>query len=137
MVHRIPTLLLILVALGCSPEPAQQAEATPSEAEASSEAKPAVEGVLTRVEPDLVCMINNQFMGVPQIAVEVEGTTYYGCCEMCKTRLVNEPESRTAIDPISGAKVDKAHAVIGKTDTGAVVYFENEKNLAAYVPPAA
>jgi YHS domain-containing protein len=137
MSRRVPVLFLVLVALGCSPEPeaALNDHASADREAAPTEAKAPVEGALTRVESSLVCMINNQFMGVPQIPVEVEGTTYYGCCEMCKTRLANEPESRSAIDPVSGAKVDKAHSVIGKTDTGAVLYFENEQNLAAYVKP--
>lgn len=77
-------------------------------------------------------MVNNQFMGKPQIPMEVDGTTYYGCCEMCKTKLAQDPASRTAIDPISGASVDKAHAVMGKTSTGVVHYFESKENLAKY-----
>ena len=36
---------------------------------------------------------------------------------------------------VSGATVDKAHAVIGKNASGVVFYFENEQNLAAYVEP--
>jgi YHS domain-containing protein len=132
-------LLFALAPLGCSTDPAPSPDPTPSQQaapEAPSPANSPVEGALTRVDPKLVCMINNQFMGTPQIAVDVEGTTYYGCCEMCKTKLANDPGSRSAIDPVSGAVVDKAHAVIGKTETGAVVYFENEQNLAAYVKPA-
>jgi YHS domain-containing protein len=138
MSHQAPVLALVLVALGCSPEP----EPTPNDPvqagheSAASETKAPAEGALTRVEPGLVCMINNQFMDKPQIPVEVEGTTYYGCCEMCKTKLAEDPSSRAAVDPVSGATVDKAHAVIGKTSTGAVFYFENERNLAAYVAPA-
>jgi YHS domain-containing protein len=122
--------LLVFVAFGCSPEPTPAAPET-----APSEAKAPAEGALARVEPGLVCMINNQFMDKPQIPVVVDGTTYYGCCEMCKTKLAEDPASRSAIDPVSGATVDKAHAVIGKTSTGAVFYFENEQNLAAYVEP--
>jgi YHS domain-containing protein len=138
MSRQVPTILLTLLALGCSPaakDPSPAAaEAAPSEP-APSEAAAPVEGALTRVEPSLVCMINNQFMGKAQIPVEVEGTTYYGCCEMCKTKLANDPASRSAVDPISGRTVDKAHAVIGKAASGAVHYFENEQNLAAYVEP--
>jgi YHS domain-containing protein len=90
---------------------------------------------MTRVEPDLVCMNNDQFMGQPQISVEVEGAAYYGCCDMCRTRLAADPARRSAIDPISGVTVDKAHAVIGTTEAGSVYYFENEQNLAAYIEP--
>jgi YHS domain-containing protein len=37
-----------------------------------------------------------------------------------------------ATDPVSGKSVDKASAVIGRDDSGAVVYFESEKNFVAY-----
>jgi YHS domain-containing protein len=77
-------------------------------------------------------MVNNQFMGKPQIPVDVAGTTYFGCCEMCKTKLADDPSSRTAIDPVSGASVDKAKAVLGKTQAGAIHYFETAENLAVY-----
>lgn len=84
---------------------------------------------LKRVEPKLICMMNNKFMVSEQIAVEVDGKTYYGCCPMCKERLKNEAAARQAIDPISGNTVDKAAAVIGAAPNGAVYYFENEENL--------
>lgn len=90
---------------------------------------------VTRVEPSLVCMVNNQFMGKPQIPVDVGGKTYFGCCEMCKARLANDPAARTAVDPTTGAKVDKAVAVIGRDSAGAVHYFENEANLMRYHAP--
>lgn len=84
---------------------------------------------LKQVEPKQVCMMNNRFMGSEQIAVEVEGKTYYGCCPMCKEKLRNDAAARQAIDPISGNTVDKATAVIGAAPDGAVYYFENEENL--------
>jgi hypothetical protein len=46
-----------------------------------------------------VCMVNNHFMGRPQIPIEVEERTYYGCCEMCKGRLGSDPSSRVSTDP--------------------------------------
>ena len=101
-------------------------------------AKPAVTPVaevegLRKVE-DLkqVCMVNNQFMGKDQIPVEVEGKTYYGCCEMCKERLAKDQAVRYSTDPVSGARVDKATAVIGVQPNGSVLYFENETNLQEY-----
>lgn len=60
-------------------------------------------------------------MGKAQIPVEVEGKTYFGCCDMCKTRLAQDPESRAALDPVSGARVDKASAVIGREASGSVL----------------
>lgn len=77
-------------------------------------------------------MVNNQFMGRPQIPVTVDDKTYYGCCETCKGRLTSDPASRTAVDPVSGHAVDKATAVIAKAENGAVLYFESETTFAKY-----
>jgi YHS domain-containing protein len=76
-----------------------------------------------------VCMVNNQFMGREQIPVQVEGKTYFGCCEMCKGRLERDPSSRSAKDPVSGNLVDKATAVIGRRVNGDVLYFENRETF--------
>ncbi len=86
-------------------------------------------GPLKKVEPNTVCMVNEMAMGKEQIPVEVEGKTYYGCCEMCKNALANNPAKRVAVDPLSGKEVDKAKAVIGAQDDGRVFYFETEENL--------
>lgn len=88
-------------------------------------AKPA----LKKVEAKLVCMVNNQFMNKDQIPVQVEGKTYYGCCEMCKERLAKDVAARTATDPVTGNKVDKAKAVIAAFPDGSVLYFESEETL--------
>lgn len=88
---------------------------------------------LTLVNSSEVCMVNNQYMGKPQIPVEVSGKTYYGCCEMCKGKLLNDAAARTAIDPASKREVDKASAVIAKNEAGDVLYFENEANFATYL----
>jgi YHS domain-containing protein len=87
---------------------------------------------LVQVETKYVCMINNQRFDKEQIAVAVAGKTYYGCCEMCKDKLKNDPKSRMAVDPVSGKKVDKAKAVIGANAAGKVFYFENVQNLKKY-----
>jgi YHS domain-containing protein len=84
---------------------------------------------LVQVETKYVCMINNQRFDKEQIPVAVAGKTYYGCCEMCKAKLKNDPKSRMAVDPVSGKKVDKAKAVIGADAAGKVFYFENVQNL--------
>lgn len=91
---------------------------------------------LVQVETKYVCMINDQRFGKAQIPVEVEGRTYYGCCEMCKERLRGDESSRTAVDPVSGKKVDKATAVIGATPDGTVFYFETVENLKRFKPAA-
>lgn len=109
--------------------PQAQATAQPISGPAASPAHPA----LTRVEDaSQVCMVNNQFMGKPQIPVEVGGKTYYGCCEMCKGRLQSDAAARTATDPVTGEAVDKATAVIAQDAEGAVLYFANADHLARY-----
>lgn len=92
---------------------------------------------LTPVKPEYVCMVNNAAFDKPQIPVEVNSKTYYGCCPMCKERLGKDASARTATDPISGKTVDKAEAVIGKTADGTVYYFENEANMKQYKPSSA
>ena len=86
-----------------------------------------------QVEPQMVCMVNDTAFDTPQIAVEVEGATYYGCCPMCKERLEKDASIRKAIDPVSGNEVDKAQAVIGADAEGKVHYFESEENLHAHM----
>lgn len=88
--------------------------------------------VLKRVETKKVCMINNQVFEKDQIPVQVNGKTYYGCCEMCKERLAKDAEARTGVDPVTGKKVDKATAVIVAQTDGSVLYFESEETLAKY-----
>jgi YHS domain-containing protein len=83
-------------------------------------------------DPSQVCMVNDQFMGKPQIPVEVEGRTYYGCCAMCKDKLNQQPEARTAHDPVTGEAVDKAKAVIVQDAQGKVKYFASEATLARF-----
>jgi len=115
--------------------PTGPAKAVSSAALASSTAAPSESGssALTLVaDTSQVCMVNNQFMGRPQIPVQVDGKTYYGCCAMCKGRLQSDAVARTGIDPLTNAPVDKASAVIGKTATGSALYFANLENFQTY-----
>jgi len=76
-----------------------------------------------------VCMLKNRAVGKPLIPVQVEGATYYGCCEMCTGTLQKDRKERFAIDPVTKREVDKARAVIGVQSGGEVLYFENEKSF--------
>ncbi|MBM4243441.1 MAG: hypothetical protein FJ148_06440 [Deltaproteobacteria bacterium] len=89
-------------------------------------AGPAAAEPIERVDAKRVCMVNNSVFPKDQIPVEVNGKTYFGCCEMCKGRLASDATARTATDPISGKTVDKATAVIGATPDGKVFYFESD-----------
>jgi YHS domain-containing protein len=91
------------------------------------------DGKLTKVEDHKkICMVANKAFAKDQIPIEIEGRTYYGCCNMCKTMLANDATQRAAIDPVSKKSVDKSLAVIGVSSNRAVVYFENEEDLETY-----
>ena len=115
----VAALVFAALAAGFAPAPA-----------AAEEAKAAPQ--IQRVETKKVCMVNDAAFERDQIPVEVEGKTYFGCCEMCKQRLAQDAAVRAAVDPVSGKTVDKARAVIGKRPDGSVVYFESETNLRKY-----
>ena len=87
------------------------------------------------LKTSFVCMMNNAYMGVEQIPVEVDGKTYYGCCEGCKTTLKINAQARTATDPFSGKAVDKASAFIAPMPNGGqkVLYFESKENYEGFL----
>lgn len=85
------------------------------------------------VSNNLVCMVNDAYMGKDQIEVKYEGKTYYGCCEMCEKRIPLEEAVRYAIDPYSLRKVNKADAyIVIINDKDDVAYFENKENFIKY-----
>ena len=85
-----------------------------------------------RVDPQTVCMVNDRAMGKPQIPVEVDDKTYYGCCAMCKQRLAQDEAVRYATDPVTGQRVDKASAVIAERPDGSVLYFASAETFDRY-----
>ncbi len=93
-------------------------------------------GHVKQVDAKYVCMINKKVFKTEQIAVPVEGKTYYGCCDMCKSKLTDDAKSRMDTDPVSGKEVDKATAVIGTDADGNVYFFENADNLKKFRVPA-
>ena len=92
---------------------------------------------LKHIEAKYVCMVNDTAFDKEQIAVEVDGKTYFGCCSMCEARLKKDTDIRSAVDPVSGVQVDKAEAVIGEDNQGKVYYFESSVNLDKYKVAAA
>jgi YHS domain-containing protein len=79
-------------------------------------------------QKEYVCMMQDMVLGKPGIPIQFEGRTYYGCCEMCKEKIKNEPQKYTkAIDPVSGASVDKASSFIYGVN-GSAFYFGSSAN---------
>jgi YHS domain-containing protein len=87
---------------------------------------------ITPVEPNMVCMVDDGIKGVPQIAVEVEGKTYYGCCPGCVNALKNDRSKRFTMDPLTGREVDKATAYIVPGPGGRALYFESSETAEKY-----
>ena len=87
-----------------------------------------------QVPHDLVCMVNNAYMGKKQFEVPFEGKTYYGCCNMCVERIPVDKDARIAVDPFSSKVVDKSEAFIVLVSAqGHVAYFENEQNYKQFL----
>ena len=131
------TVLLLITGLASacakdSTNPPSPTAAPVGPATVAAEPPELVNGLAQIEDPSLVCMVTNMYMGKAQIPVEVEGKTYFGCCEMCKARLANEPDTRTAVDPVTGEPVDKATAVIARDADGSVHYFASQQSLRAY-----
>jgi YHS domain-containing protein len=121
------TKLVVLLVSALSLAACSRDTSPPSTSSSSASVLPA--GMSRVSDPSQVCMVNDQFMGKPQIPVEVEGRTYFGCCAMCKDKLTKQPESRTAQDPVTGEPVDKAKAIIVQDSDGRVKYFASEDTL--------
>jgi len=87
------------------------------------------------VDNEKVCMVNDRFMSVKQIPIAVDGITYYGCCQNCVKQIQdNLGYVRYSKDPISGKKVDKAHAIIVQNkEDGTVQYFESNASAQTYM----
>lgn len=129
---RVPLvgMLLSIVLLGSlvACQRGSAGTATPAGDNAKGAAAPA------GLDHSQVCFINNRYMGVPQLAVEVDGKTYYGCCPGCVTALRGDASTRVAKDPYTAHVVDKATAFIVR-DPGspdAVLYFESAGTFAEY-----
>lgn len=87
---------------------------------------------LAAANPSEVCMVQDRVLGKPQIPVEYDGKTYYGCCSNCVARVKNDRTVRYSVDPVSGREVDKAAAVIMEGPGGTALYFESEQTARKY-----
>ncbi|WP_461488550.1 hypothetical protein [Pontibacter sp. HJ8] len=107
-------------------------------ANAQTQTPPSAADLMTKdgLPKDLVCMVNNAYMGKKQFPVAFEDKMYYGCCEMCVKTIQNQREVRVAVDPVTGEEVDKSLAFIALKPGGAngdVLYFASEENYTKYM----
>ncbi|MBJ7882575.1 hypothetical protein [Gelidibacter salicanalis] len=87
------------------------------------------------VPTEKVCMVNDRFMGVSQIPIDVNGTIYYGCCENCVEKLQkNIDDVRFGSNPLTETKVDKASAIIVQDKrSGNVFYFASKEDAQVFI----
>ena len=77
---------------------------------------------------EYVCMMQDMVLGKAGIPIQFAGKTYYGCCEMCKEKIKNEPQRYTrATDLVSRKPVDKSESFIYSVD-GTAYYFASDAN---------
>jgi YHS domain-containing protein len=83
-----------------------------------------------------VCMVDDIFQGdFPSVPVSINNKTYYGCSQKANRDLSTIDSLRSAIDPISKARVDKATAIIGihPDKDGKVIYFGSKLTFDKYI----
>ncbi len=87
-----------------------------------------------KLKTELVCMVNDAFMGIKQFPVPMGDKMYYGCCEQCVDKIKNNRQFRYAKDPLTGEEVDKALAfIVMKSEKDhSVYYFKSENNYSKF-----
>lgn len=77
-----------------------------------------------KLQTELVCMVNDTYMGIKQFPVPMGDKMYYGCCEQCVDKIKNNRQFRYAKDPLTGEEVDKASAfIVMKSEIDHSVYY--------------
>lgn len=126
-------LLLAIIAVAACQSSTEQKQVSAEEPMAAVAGVPSYQ-IGDQVPHDLVCMVNNAYMGKKQFEVPFEGKTYYGCCNMCVERIPVDKDARTAVDPYSSKEVDKSEAfIVLMSAQGHVAYFENEQNYKQFL----
>lgn len=83
------------------------------------------------IPSSMVCMWEDKIRINPTIPVKIDSSMFYACCEKCMRRVeTNFNNTQIAIDPYTGAKVQKSDAYIGLKNikNGDVHYFESQEN---------
>lgn len=106
------------------------------------EAKNSPEGVrvtgpasqwLRKVSLDEVNMATNRHAGSIQARVTIDGRAYFATGDGYAAALANNAASRSAVDPYSGNRIDKASAAAYADASGRVMYFESEASYNDFV----
>ena len=130
----LPVIMIMgisVTGVQCQQSQSKKAETPPHEMPMSEKAAQLTDG---QVQSSYVCYVNNRYLGKEQIPVEVDGKTYYGCCQGCVGNLKKNRAPRYAKDPLTGDEVDKSSAfiVLKPNSKGEVLYFESEDNYLTY-----
>ena len=85
---------------------------------------------IERVDAKHVCMVNNTVFDKDQIAVNVDGKTYFGCCDVQAGRLRPTRPRVPRRDPVTASRRQgRRH----RRDAGRqVLRFENDKTFSQY-----
>lgn len=130
MLKFLPVIMIMgisVTGVQCQQRQPKKAETPPHEMPMTEKAAESTDG---QVQTSYVCFVNNKYLGKEQIPVEVDGKTYYGCCQGCVGNLKKNRAPRYATDPLTGNEVDKSSAfiVLKPNANGEVLYFASEEN---------
>lgn len=88
---------------------------------------------LTRVSPEKVNMASNRVSEERLSSVSIDGQTYFGASDGYASTLRMNAAARTAVDPFTNKKIDKASALTFADASGRVFYFESESSFREFV----
>lgn len=88
---------------------------------------------LKKVSLDEVNMVTNRHMGSTQASISIDGRTYFGAGSGYASTLTQNAATRTAVDPYTNKKIDKASAVAYADASGRVFYFESEGSVRDFI----
>ena len=88
---------------------------------------------LKRVSAEEVNMVTNRHAGSKQVPVSIDGRTYFGAGEGYVSTLQKNMAARSAVDPFTNKKIDKASALTYADASGRVFYFESEGSYGEFI----
>ena len=88
---------------------------------------------LNKVKATEVNMVTNRFEAGPQVAIRINGKTYFANGEGYALNIQENPSVRFAKDPITNKIIDKADAVSYADASGRILYFESDMTFDRFV----